>query len=757
MTGLTAAFLASVVSLSSWRFAKDDGAFSVVEVPHDWAIAGPFDREAEGKSGKLPWRADGEYRTSFTLAERPEHARLEFDGVMAWPEVFVNGTKVGGWDYGYLGFTCDATAAVRAGTNEVVVRASTRPHKSRWYPGGGIYRAVRLVTETADHIVPGSVSIRTAAVTRKSATVTVDWEMSVGGRRTRTFTVENPRLWDVDDPCLHEVEVGGRTYRYGIRTAEFTADDGFHLNGRRVQLKGVNLHADLGPLGMAFDRDAAKRQLLLMRDMGVNAVRTAHNPPAPEFLDLCDEMGFLVWDECFDKWDETAGRKPEQNLEEFVARNLRAFVRRDRNHPSVICWSIGNEIAAVGSKYGNANGITRERVRTFREAVRAEDPTRPVTAGCASPSLLEGDFLEDLDICGWNYERSYAPFRRKYPRVPLVYSESASAVSNYGFYKRPGARGKDDFTVEDMEADGLDLVSAWCGDIADVEFNRVEKDSYLAGEFVWSGIDYLGEPCPFCYIGRPDCWPNAEKPERDRPRSSYFGIADLCCIPKDRWYLYRSHWNDRAETVHIAASDETAFVHTSGDEAELFCDGRSLGRRRKAPAEGYSLDWAGRNPPHADYESNGYYRVCSQYRLRWTGLPASRRELKAVAFRGGVAIGEDVLRTAAAPVRVRLTDDPYTPKDGGMAFVQVDVVDREGVRSRTDMREIAFRIEGDARIVAIGNGDPLDFDPFALTVRHRLYYGKAVVYIRRGAGDSTLIATADGLSEGRIEIGRKGR
>ena len=750
----SSAFSETVSLDGMWSFSKDGGAFEAVRIPHDWAIAGPFNREAEGKTGKLPWKADGEYRRNFSLKEKPRHARLEFDGVMAWPEVFVNGVNVGGWDYGYVGFWCDITDAVHPGDNRLVVKASTKPHKSRWYPGGGIYRSVRLVTDDDDYVLPGSVFIRAVAVTKSSAKVQCDYELSQSGHKSHTFEVANPRLWDVDDPYLYETKINGKKYRYGIRTAMFTADDGFHLNGRRVQLKGVNLHSDLGPIGMAFDRDAAKRQLLLMKDMGANAIRTAHNPPAPQFLDLCDELGFLVWDECFDKWDETAGRKAEQNLEEFVVRNLQQFVRRDRNHPSVICWSIGNEIFAFGSRHGDESSITRGRVSMFREAIRTLDPTRPVALGCASDSLIEGDFLEDIDVCGWNYARSYIGFRRKYPNIPLVYSESASTVSNYGFYKRPRVRGKNDFSVADMQADGFDLTSAWCGDIPDVEFNRVEHDSYLAGEFVWTGIDYLGEPCPFCYIGRPDCWPGAEKPEKDRPRSSYFGIADLCCVPKDRWFLYRAHWNDRNTTVHIASDGTVAFVYASGDEAELFCDGKSLGRRRKIMADGYSLDWVGRNPTHADYVTNEYYRICSQYRFRWDNLPPAYRELTVAVSRNGKIIGRNCLKACDVPERISLSDDPYTPEESRLAFVQIDVVDAAGVRSRKDCREISLRIEGDAHIVAVGNGDPMDFDAFSSVARHKLYYGKAVAYIRRGRSDSTLIVTADGLTEGRISIRR---
>ena len=744
-----------VISLSGvWRFSRDGKPSVDVTVPHDWAIAGPFDPEQEGGTGKLPWKGTGEYRKTFVLKQKPSSARLEFDGVMAWPEVFVNGIRVGGWDYGYLGFVCDITTAVAAGTNEIAVTATTLPHKSRWYPGGGIYRDVRLVTGPADHLVPNSVFIRTSRLTKEEAVVAIDWEMSVGGRKSRSLAIQNPRLWDVDDPYLYETEVAGERFRFGIREAVFTADDGFHLNGRRVQLKGVNLHADLGILGMAFDRDAAKRQLLLMKDMGANAIRTAHNPAAPQFLDLCDEMGFLVWNECFDKWDETAGRKPEQPLESYVTRNLEAFVRRDRNHPSVICWSIGNEISPVGGRYGDASGMTPARTRLFRDAVRAQDPTRPVTAGCADEDLYETGAPDGLDLCGWNYERTYAPYRKTHPKMPMLYSESASAVSNGGYYRFAGSRHKADFPLDDMQADGYDLTSAWCGDIADIEFYRVEKDRFLAGEFVWTGIDYLGEPCPFCYIGVPDCWPNATKPERERPRSSYFGIADLVCLPKDRWYLYRSHWNKRAETVHIvpghwnvpaSRKQVPIFVYTSGDSAELFLNGRSLGRRQKDLSVDVSLDFAGRNPPPDDYEKNAYYRVCARYRLRWADVPNEPGELKAVAFRDGKKVGETVLRTAGRPVAIRLTADPYTPEGSRLAFVRIELVDDEGVCVPDDDRMVSLSFSGDGKLLAVGNGNPIDFDSFAKTTRHRLYNGKAVVFVRRGTVPGLLTASAIGV------------
>ena len=747
-----------VRNLSSWRFSKDGGAYEDVSVPHDWAIGGPFDPAAPGGSGKLPWIADGEYRTTFTLDSKPEHARLEFDGVMAWPEVYVNGQKVGGWDFGYMSFVCDATAAVRKGENDVVVRASTRSHKSRWYPGGGIYREVRLVTERGDHVVPESVFIRSSMNADGSATVVADWLMSKSGVRTKMFTVEKPRLWTVEDPYLYTLEVEGRYFRYGIRTITWTADDGFHLNGRRVQLQGVNLHSDLGPLGMAFDVDAAKRQLLLLKDLGVNAIRTSHNAPDPKFLDLCDEMGFLVWDECFDKWNETAGRKPEQNLEEFVVRNLQQFVRRDRNHPCVICWSISNEIG-LGDPNGGDDRQTKERNRLFVQTIKALDQTRPVAAGLASRELLDGDVLEDLDVQGWNYEHNYAAARERFPRVPLVYSESASAVSSFGWYRLPPTQGKTDFPTDVRLADGYDLTSAWCGDIPDVEFNRVDHDRYLAGEFVWTGIDYLGEPNPFVYIGRPDCWPGPSVPEESKPRSSYFGIADLCCVPKDRYYLYRARWNKKSETTHLvprhwnweAGRMIPVFVYTSGNRAELFLNGRSLGMREKTDVEGYALDFAGRNPPRGDFATNAYYRICNQYRLHWE-VPYEPGELRVVSYRGDKAIGSDIVCTSGAPAKLRLSEDVFTPERSRIAFIHVEAADDKGISCRLACNRFSICVKGDAEVVAVGNADAMSFKSMKKADGHELFGGNAVLYIRRGQKDSVVEVSSECLENARLEL-----
>ena len=406
----------------------------------------------------------------------------------------------------------------------------------------------------------------------------------------KTISVPHPKRWDVESPHLYQLEmaivpdgaldhkdppdesaaIDRETTPFGIRDFKFTADDGFHVNGRRVQLHGVNLHHDQGPLGGAFYPRAMERQLQIMRDMGVNAIRTSHNPPAPELLDLCDRMGFVVWDECFDKWDDKADRVNNQPpLEDHAERHLKSLVKRDRNHPSVVVWSIANEIKSIGGR----NGLTKERIAMMRDIVRKYDSTRAVGLAHHVPEAGSADVFEPLDVVGWNYARRYALFREHYPTKPIIYTESASALSTRGFYELPLPATKTDYSGE-HQVDSYDFNAAPWSDVPDIEFKLMHDDQFVAGEFVWTGFDYLGEPTPF----------DAEA------KNSYFGIVDLCGIPKDRFYLYRSYWRPDTPTVHILphwnwpgheGQKVPVFVYTNGDSAELFLNGRSLGVRKK--------------------------------------------------------------------------------------------------------------------------------------------------------------------------------
>ncbi len=612
-----------------WRFAKggqlgaeaanfDDSAWEAVYLPHDWAISGPFNPRENGYAGKLPWRDVGWYRKTFKLnkADKGRRVYLDFDGVMAFPKVYVNGQLAGEWDYGYMSFRVDATPYVKfGGTNVVAVRVDTRRHGTRWYPGAGIYRKVTMTICEPVHIVHWGTFVTTMHVSNATATVNVrstienhldseskvtvevvlfdpdDHPVATGEKSVTVpagssreleqwLVVMGPQRWDIASPKLYAakilVRMGDKVVdtdmtSFGIRTFKFTANDGFHLNGRRVQLYGVNLHHDHGPLGAAFYTRAMERQLEIMRDMGVNAIRTSHNPPAPELLDLCDRMGLVVWDECFDKWDTTADRlmgKPP--LEEHGEKQIRNLVLRDRNHPCVVVWSIGNEI---NNQPHDREGKTPERVKFMSDFVRKYDPTRPVGMACCFPNTADQPILDALDLTGWNYGRRYAQYRERYPNNPIIYGESASALSTRGFYELPLPERKTQYSKK-LQVNSYDRNSARWSDIPDLEFQLMETDSFVAGEFVWTGFDYLGEPTPFT----------------QQARSSYFGIVDLCGIPKDRFYLYRSHWRPDVTTVHILphwnwpdriGKNVPVYVYTNGDSAELFLNGKSLGRREK--------------------------------------------------------------------------------------------------------------------------------------------------------------------------------
>jgi len=616
---------------SDWRFAKgdqpgaeasefDDSAWEAVNLPHDWAISGPFNAKENGYAGKLPWKGVGWYRKTFTLdkADSGRRVYFDFDGVMAFPKVYVNGRLAGEWDYGYMSFRVDATPYVKFdGTNVIAVQVDTRNHGTRWYPGAGIYRKVTMTVCEPVHVAHWGTFVTTPRVDDASATVRVraivenhgeakekvavavtlldpdgrivptgiiDTSLDVlsgnWASLDQSMIIDRPRRWDIASPKLYTARVvvseGGRivdtdTVSFGIRTFKFTADDGFHLNGRRVQLYGVNLHHDHGPLGAAFYTRAMERQLEIMREMGVNAIRTSHNPPSSELLDLCDRMGFVVWDEAFDKWDDKADRiKGQPPLETYGEKQIRNLVMRDRNHPSIVVWSIGNEI---GNQPYDREGKSPERVKFMSDFVRKYDTTRPVGMSCHIPGTADEPILDSLDLTGWNYARRYDNYRRHYPDKPIIYSESASTLSTRGFYELPLPNGKTEFSKQ-LQVDSYDLNSAAWSDIPDVEFKLMEDDDFVAGELVWTGFDYIGEPTPFS----------------QEARSSYFGIVDLCGIPKDRFYLYKSYWRPDVTTVHIlphwnwpdrVGQNVPVFVYTNGDSAELFLNGKSLGRRTK--------------------------------------------------------------------------------------------------------------------------------------------------------------------------------
>jgi beta-galactosidase len=781
-----------------WRFARgahpgaedpafDDAAWQAVRLPHDWAIAGPYDPEANPHTGKLPWQGEGWYRKRFSLSEadRGRRVYLDFDGVMAMPVVYVNGRRAGDWDYGYMSFRVDATEFVAFGAENVVaVHVDTRPHNSRWYPGAGIYRKVQLVVAEPLHIAHWGIGITTPQVSDAAATIRIETELvnlgdaeaaptvvtaivdatgrlvagplrvglslAPGASATAVGTVRvpDPVRWDIDAPHLYRalisVTLEDRVLDqaetpFGVRTFRFTANEGFHLNGRRVQLNGVNLHHDLGPLGAAFHVRAMERQLEIMKDMGVNALRTSHNPPAPEVLDLCDRMGIVVWDEVFDKWDGTATRLPAVSIEDHGRKQIRQMLRRDRNHPSIVVWSVGNEVWDLeGGRYDDGPGLLRRMVGFAKEV----DTTRPVTLAHAVPDSANTQLDASLDVTGWNYARRYANSREHWPELPILYSESASAYSTRGYYHLPHPETKDDYPLS-LRISSYDHNSAYYSDPVDVEFALMEDDRFVAGEFVWTGFDYIGEPVPFVAEGW-GSFPKRKISRAEESRISSFGIVDLVGIPKDRFYLYRSHWAPEKTTIHIlphwnwpdrVGQTVPVYVYTNGDAAELFVNGVSHGRRSKQPGAEKAID---------------------RYRLRWEEVRYEPGEVHAVAYRDGQVLGEASVRTAGEPAALRLTPDRTALRADGedLAYILVEAVDADGVLCPLAMHEVAFAVDGPSTIAGVGNGDhhfPHEFD----ADRVPLFYGKAMLILRtheEAAAPVTVTALADGLQSAETTV-----
>ena len=756
-------------ALDTWR---------PVEVPHDWAIAGPFRPDGDAQSGKLPWQGVGYYRnatlvltTNEVQAIRKDGVRymLAFDGVMARSRVFLNGVPVGGNDYGYLGYRVDLSPCLRPGANTVIVRADTLSHRSRWYPGAGMIRPVRLERYSGNYVVPDTMRISWLKLSDDDYRVTASFRTAREGAKNVTFDQKGVRRWDVDDPQFQTFVWEGQSFRYGIREARFDKDRGFFLNGRRLPLKGVCLHSDLGILGMAFNRSAARRQLRIMREMGVNAIRTAHNCPAPELLDLCDEMGFVVWDECFDKWDRTSGRPDDVALEPYVEDALRRFVRRDRLHPSVVIWSIGNEIESCEPASGTLthDGTTPERVARFAAAVREEDPTRPVgIASCEWYDVVSsrGDY-DALDVVGYNYLARYSFYRQRKPWQTVMLSESASCVSSYGCYALPGvATNKQDFGAarQALEIDSMDRNATEWGDLPDREFERMERDAYVGGEFVRTGIDYLGEPVP---VSRKSAREFGDLSVEQSARSSYFGVCDLLALPKDRFYLYRSHWARERFTLHLAPDRWTfpgmdgkqipVYVYSNAEEVELVVNGKSFGRVkrdlsvRSAPEDFWNI---------RDVANEDYYAILRRYRFVFEGVTYEPGAVTAVAYgKDGAKLGEATVRTAGAPAKVVLEPESgHLSADGiTYVFVKVTATDAAGTQIPDARDDISFAVEGPGEIVAVGNSDERSHKSFKEVSHHPLCHGRAGLFLRRKPGKTgavTLRAEAKGLASATVRF-----
>jgi beta-galactosidase len=778
----------------------DDGGWRQLNLPHDWGIEGPFRQEYPGETGKLAWWGVGWYRKHFEVpaGDRGKQIYLDIDGAMSYATVWLNGRFVGGWPYGYASFRLDLTPFVEYGAENVVaIRLDNPPDSSRWYPGGGIYRNVRLVKTAPVHVAHWGTYVTTPEVTPQSATVSVRftldndsgseanvtvrtrlYELTPGGAKSArpvavadpssfilpagtrsgfnaSARVTNPKPWSPARPSLYAavttIEQGGKTVdsyetTFGIRTVKFDAARGLLLNGEPAEIKGVCNHHDLGALGAAVNRRALERQLDILKEMGVNAIRTSHNPPAPELLELADRMGFLVMDEAFDAWRRSKKKNDYHLLfDDWHEKDLRALVRRDRNHPSVVIWSTGNEIGEQRSADGHKLSGELSRI------VREEDPTRPVTAGANHTEAGYNGFQKTVDVFGYNYKpQEYGKFREKNPAIPLFASETSSTVSSRGEYFFPVEedkdRGKSDFQVS-----SYDLYAPRWATTPDAEFKGQDEFPYVAGEFVWTGFDYLGEPTPFNadstnLLNFSDPAAQARMSEelkalgkiRVPSRSSYFGIVDLAGFRKDRFYIYQARWRPDLPMAHLlphwnwpGREGQTTPVHvyTSGDEAELFLNGRSLGRKQRGAFE---------------------------YRLRWDEVKYEPGELRVVAYKNGKRWAEDSVKTTGPAARLSSkADRAAISADGSdLSFVTVSVADRAGLTVPRAQNRMHFEIFGPGEIVAVDNGDATSHESFQSKER-AAYNGLCLVVVRSKAGapgSIKLWAYSEGLKSADVTI-----
>jgi beta-galactosidase len=666
-----------------WKFRLEEEAeWRNVNVPHDWGVERGFLKAGRCPGqGDLPYVGKGYYRRAFDGFTPPKGGRtyLTLDGVQCRSVVKLNGKVVGGRPFGYASETIDITEALKESSNILEVEAENFPESSRWYPGSGIFRDVTVRVCPKDHVKPNTLFIRTLEASENAATVAVtfDWR---GGTSNFTFTVDNPSLWSPENPYLYEIELFGERFRYGIRTAVFDPQKGFFLNGVHRQMRGVCMHHDLGPVGAAFDRDFARRQLALLKEMGCDAIRTSHNPPAEALLDLCDEMGIMVMDEAFDMWEGWKGDYA-QFFKAWHKRDLTDFICRDRSHPSVVMWSIGNEL--VEHKDNDPSKAIRI-AKELTAIIKANDPTRPVTFGCFRQKPMWNGCQNSVDAFGANYlPFKYAEFLRRNPTVGLVGTETSSTVSSRGEYFFPVVaspiKGENDLIhrrnecrtnmVVGAQMSGYDLWGPHPNDYPpDVEFEHQERNPQVYGEFVWTGFDYLGEPDPCAQSGG---------------RSSYFGIFDLAGIPKDRYWLYKSHWRSNVPSAHIlphwtwpGREGELTPVHvyTSGDEAELFVNGVSKGRKKR-----------------------GRY----EYRFIWDDVRYEPGELRVKTWKAGRDWAEDIVRTASKPVRIERQERKF----GRLTFITFALKDKNGELCPNSDRAISFTTRQGTRLISLCNGD----------------------------------------------------
>ena len=766
-----------------WSFTKD-GETRQVNLPHDWGVEQPFLQENPGETGKLAWWGKASYTKQLKVTSRDlqKDIRLEVDGAFSNAKVYVNGLEAGGWPYGYSSWAVSLNPFLQTGDNTIEITLDNKPESSRWYPGGGLYRnvwltvtektsvahwgsyvttevdgedaTVRLVLDLkADHLQEGTVSTRIlykefqpGKVIEHVVAESINVEQVYEGRQViQTFDLLDVRFWSPEHPQMYlartVVEGADGTkdiYEtpFGVRTAVFQAD-GFYLNGVKTFLKGVCLHHDAGALGAAWNEDAWVRRLKMLKKMGCNAIRCSHNPPAPEFLDLCDRMGFLVMDELTDTWTWPKKENGYATLfNDWAEKDLVAMIRRDRNHPSVILWSIGNECGEQGDS-------TRWWIpRMLTDICHREDPTRLTTAGNDNPWAASQAYAATIDVYGFNYKpHLYREFVENHPGQPVLGSETSSCISTRGYYR---------FPVEQDKAKGWDMnppfqvssydlyAPAWASS-PDYEWSFEDQVPECAGEFVWTGYDYLGEPTPFnldpsvltnfhteeereAYKNMVAGWGQTISDIPLPSRSSYFGIIDLAGFPKDRFWLYQSRWAPDIPSAHILphwtwpgreGKVTPVHVYSSADEAELFLNGVSQGRKKK---DGYRFVWA-------------------DVRYR----PGT---LEVVTYKNGKVWAKDRVRTAWAPYKLSVSLD-YKGRD--LSYVTVDILDQNGTLVPDAANMLSFSVKGPAVILATDAGDPTSHVPF-YSKELPAFHGKASAIVRRtGPGPVTVSVSSKGF------------
>ncbi len=824
--------------------AFDDSAWRKLDLPHDFGIEGPFIPNGNGDMGKLPFYGAVWYRKHLDLpaGDAGKEIFLDIDGAMSYSTVWCNGQIVGGWPYGYASYRLDLTPFVKPGAaNTLAIRLDNPNNSSRWYPGGGIYRNVWLTKTSPVHVAQWGTFVTTPEVSKESATINLKVAVENNARQDATATVEttifpldamgdiapttgrparfasapvqlaagssavteskitlaNPKLWSPTAPnryvAVTTVSQNGAvvdTYetKFGIRTIKYDPNAGLFVNGEHFKLNGVCDHHDLGSLGTAVNVRALQRQLQMLRDMGCNAIRTSHNPPAPELLDFADQMGFMVLDESFDTWQShKSGHNNDYGgdmlFNAWHEQDTRALVRRDRNHPSIIMWSIGNEIDE--QRQGGNSNVAKE----LAAIVHSEDMTRPVTAACNGGSSARNGFAALLDTMGFNYQPDqYIPFHSEFPNQPFFATETSSTISSRGEYFFPvtanpfgvvnqssnpgGGRGRrggrggpppapattpgpasasapasaparaflsqDDAT---RQVSSYDLYHPGWATSAEHEFFGQDHSQACMGEFVWTGWDYIGEPTPF------------------NSRSSYFGIIDLAGFPKDRYYLYQAHWRPDFPMAHIlphwnwperVGLVTPVHVYTSGDEAELFLNGKSLGRKKKIfeGVNGYNGQPLVVNGITVDGQP--------AYRIRWDDVIYEPGELKVVAYKDGKQWATDTVKTTGTPAQLELKPDRAAIAGDGhdLSFITLTVADKDGLMVPRSHNDITFEISGPGEIVATDNGDPNDLNIFSLPER-KAFNGLALAIVKAQRGQTgtiTLTAKSEGLTTASTKI-----